>query len=568
MQRYSLSRDLDNIGRCVIDFGEDNRVRGITLEDCEDAPPIEATVVNLDADQSMTRQQLEDARFQIVAVPREQLPAFYALLRRHGVLNGFNLRPLPGKLILDSQTLQALGVAGLDEKSRFAGLPIGVVARWGPARVIDSRQCYEAIKRGILIPRTRTGTAKNVLTAKEVAYTDRGALILSPRVGLHENVAELDFKSLFPSIIVKHNISYETVSAGGVNSTRKGFLAQITQRFVERRMELSRRRNDLAEDSEAWKECDQRERLLKKLLVSLFGYSGSDLNRFGNVFAYREVNRIGRETIVAAMNAGLGEGFEVIYLDTDSIFVKRQNANLDDFVRLAGIIEEETGFEISLTHHYRYLVLLSQEADPDIEAARRFYGKLTDGRLYYRGIELRRHDYPVFLKRFQQNLLEILLEAETARDITCKQVNVAVERVKETLERILSGDIAIAELAISKILRMPIERYRTLFPHVVSAIQLCQKQRRVKPGDLLDYVYVDNQQMNPMKRVAPTELAESYDVDKYAEMLLDVAESILGVFGFSRTQLGFERKPRSFLEELRDERGREVLLELENLDLR
>jgi hypothetical protein len=217
VQRYFLSRDLDNIGRYVIDYGEDHRVRQITLEDCEDTPPIEATLIKLDSDESMTKQQIEDTRSQIVAAPREQMPALYAFLRR----NSLGLRPLRGKLILDSQTLQALGVGGLDEKSRFAGLPIGVVARWGPARVIDSRQCYEAIKRGILIPRTRTGTARNVLTAKEVAYTDRGALILSPRIGLHENVAELDFKSLFPSIIVKHNISYETVCASGENSIRE-----------------------------------------------------------------------------------------------------------------------------------------------------------------------------------------------------------------------------------------------------------------------------------------------------------------------------------------------------------
>jgi DNA polymerase-2 len=230
------------------------------------------------------------------------------------------------------------------------------------------------------------------------------------------------------------------------------------------------------------------------------------------------------------------------------------------------MIEDETGFEISLAHHYRYLVLLAQEADPEIEAARRFYGKLTDGRVYYRGIELRRHDYPVFMKRFQQNLLEILLEAETARDITCKQLNLAVEHVKETLEQVLSGDVAITDLAISKILRMPVERYRTLFPHVAAAVQLRQKQRPVKPGDLVDYIYVDNEQMNPLKRIAPTGLAECYDADKYAEMLLDVAESILGVFGFSRTQLGFERNPRSFLEELKSERGREILLELENFD--
>ena len=60
--------------------------------------------------------------------------------------------------------------------------------------------------------------------------------------------------------------------------------------------------------------------------------------------------------------------------------------------------------------------------------------------------------------------------------------------------------------------------------------------------------------------------ADTYDANKYAEMLLDVAESVLGVFGFSRTQLGFYCMPRNFLEELRGERGKEVLLELESLE--
>jgi hypothetical protein len=55
-------------------------------------------------------------------------------------------------------------------------------------------------------------------------------------------------------------------------------------------------------------------------------------------------------------------------------------------------------------------------------------------------------------------------------------------------------------------------------------------------------------------------------VNKYAEMLLDVAESVLGIFGFSRTQLGFQRRAKNFLEELRGERGKEILLELESLE--
>jgi hypothetical protein len=87
----------------------------------------------------------------------------------------------------------------------------------------------------------------------------------------------------------------------------------------------------------------------------------------------------------------------------------------------------------------------------------------------------------------------------------------------------------------------------------------------VKPGDLVDYVYVDTEQVNPMNRVAPSMFASTYDRDKYAEMLLDVAESILGVFGFTRTQLGFQSHPRNFLEELRSERMKEIMLELESL---
>jgi DNA polymerase elongation subunit (family B) len=565
-QRYFLSKELYSIGKFTISLDEDQRLREIALEDQLGTPPIQVEQIAWDSKESVIKEQVENSRSQIITVPRTHLAAFYAFLRKSSLLNGFGWRPLPGKLIIDSETFQTFGLAGLDEKSEFAALPIGVVSRWGPARVIDSRQCYEAIKKGILIPRTRTGTARNVLTAKEVAYTDRGALILSPRVGLHEKVAELDFKSLFPSIIVKHNISYETVSANGIHSKKKGLLPEFTEQFIGRRLNLKQIKKQLPEQSEAWNEYDQREQTLKKLLVSIFGYSGSDLNRFGNVFAYREVNRLGRETVVAAMNTALREGFEVIYLDTDSVFVERPTADLADFLALSQKIEKRTGFEISLANHYRYLVLLPQEADPEIEAARRFYGKLTDGKVYYRGIELRRHDYPIFMKRFQQRLLDIILEADSARDIVRKQLRIAVEYSKETLERILSGDVPIAELGISKILRMPVERYRSLFPHVIAAVQLQQKQKPVKPGDYVDYVYVDSKEVNPMKRVAPLEFTDTYDADRYAEMLLDVAESVLGVFGFSGTQLGFQRRPKNFLEALRVERGREILLELESLE--
>ena len=209
--------------------------------------------------------------------------------------------------------------------------------------------------------------------------------------------------------------------------------------------------------------------------------------------------------------------------------------------------------------------MLTQEADPEIEAARRFYGKLTNGKVYYRGIELRRHDYPSFLKHFQEQLLNILLTADKVSDVQERQLPKAIEFTVQTLDELRLGNVPLNELIISKVLRMPVERYRSLFPHVTAAVQLRQKHRSVKTGDFIDYVYVDATQVNPINRVAPAEFAETYDVEKYAEMLLDVAESILGVFGFSRTRLGFQNRSRNFLDELHSERIKEILMELENL---
>jgi hypothetical protein len=71
--------------------------------------------------------------------------------------------------------------------------------------------------------------------------------------------------------------------------------------------------------------------------------------------------------------------------------------------------------------------------------------------------------------------------------------------------------------------------------------------------------------MEPARRDAFDSLVKAW-TDKYTEMLLDVAESILGVFGFSRIQFGFRRRTRSYMEELRGERAKEIKLELESLE--
>src|ERR687888_1584483 len=111
------------------------------------------------------------------------------------------------------------------------------------------------------------------------------------------------------------------------------------------------------------------------------------------------------------------------------------------------------------------------------------------------------------------------------------------------------------DLVVSKLLRQDIEKYKGLFPHVSAAIQL---RKYPLIGDTIQYIYTDSQHNNPLCRVTPIHniLSESlplYDKEKYKEMTLDAAETVLGFFGFDRTVYGnhkVKRKSRWY-EELR-----------------
>jgi DNA polymerase elongation subunit (family B) len=91
------------------------------------------------------------------------------------------------------------------------------------------------------------------------------------------------------------------------------------------------------------------------------------------------------------------------------------------------------------------------------------------------------------------------------------------------------------DLIISKLLRQDIQKYKSLFPHVSAAIQ---SRKHPLKGDTIQYIYTDSKHNNPLRRVTPIENIQSmpsYDKEKYKEMILDAAETVLGFFGFDRS---------------------------------
>jgi DNA polymerase elongation subunit (family B) len=388
-------------------------------------------------------------------------------------------------------------------------------------------------------------------------------MIISPQIGLHEDVLALDYDSEYANLIVNHNLSYETVGCKTVNHQNKGLLPTVVERYLKRRTYFKKLLKELPKDSTEYVCCEQRVNSLKNILVCLYGSTGSLWNRFGNVLAFEEINRLSREVLIKTKDIVQRLDYELVYADTDSVFIKRRHSTTD-YSKVIDTLSKETGLSISVDYHYKFLVLLPLEADEKIEVLKHYFGVTFDNELVVRGIEIRRHDVPAFIKRFQTQLLCTLFDCKDSSEILTKGYEDALLLVTQAIDTIMTGEgLDGKDLVISKLLRQDIQKYRSLFPHVSAAIQ--SKKYPLK-GDTIQYIYTDSRHNNPLCRVTTIENLKSfppYDKEKYQEMILDAAETVLGFFGFDRSIYSNIKKGRKkWYEELRKERARDIETEM------
>jgi DNA polymerase elongation subunit (family B) len=483
-----------------------------------------------------------------------------------------------------SSVLDRFGFAGLIELCRFSFLTLDLAAIYGMNRLIDSRNCFELIQRGYVIPKrgSSSNNHEHIRTIEELVSNDRGGMIISPQTGLHENVVVLDYDNEYANLIINHNLSYETVLNRKIEDEdqelSRGLLPTVVERFLNRRLYLEALSRCCSEETREYTWCQQRLDSLKNILVCLYGTTGSIWNRYGNVRVFEEINRLSRDILIKTKDVVQKLGFELIYADTDSVFIKQHNgiiSSTDQYEKVVSILRRETGLPISIEHNFKFLVLLPLEASEKIEALKQYYGITNEGRLVVRGVEIRRHDTPKLIKEFQTELLSTLFECKDIKEIMDKGYENALLLVTKAIDKIMLGgeeNVTQEDLVISKLLGQNIIKYRSLFPHVSAAIQLTNEDKHPSKGDTIKYIYTNSQHKNPLCRVASIDsISEKrekldYDKEKYKEMILDAAETVLGYFGFDRTLYGNKKNiPKRkwwWMEELRQQRENDIKAEI------
>src|SRR5918996_5459511 len=237
----------------------------------------------------------------------------------------------------------------LVEKARFSYLPMRLASRYRMIRLIDNRITYELLERDFVIPKLRSISKhhQQIRILNDIVEMDKAGMIISPEVGLHENVVVLDFNDEYANIITRHNISYENERN---NST--ALLPSIVQELVAKRVHLKQFLKTQQPDSFLYSCCEARLDMLKRTLVCLYGTSGSIWNRYSSVKVFEEINKLARQILLQTIDFVQKAGFELIYADTDAVFLKKNSATKKDYEIIMRQLTRETGLQMTLEFHY------------------------------------------------------------------------------------------------------------------------------------------------------------------------------------------------------------------------
>lgn len=456
------------------------------------------------------------------------------------VFRGQQIR-LYGRLHIDQfSTLfwKDYGLDGILETARVTCLPIQGAARLSPGTGISAMQMVQALQDGILVPWHKQQVEAE-RSALSLLRRDRGGIVYQPTVGLHTDVAELDYISMYPSIMVAHNISPETTpsAAAGKSSDPPGLIPRTLSPLLVKRILLKQRLAKMPSWDPRRKHDQACISAHKWLLVTCFGYLGYKNARFGQISSHEAVTESGREALLSAKEVVEEMGFSVLHMYVDGLWVRKEDAHsTQDYQELVKKISERTGMQIALDGIYRWICFLPSRMDQRVPVGNRYFGVFQDGTLKTRGIEARRKDTPPWIARTQMEMLEYLAASEDTDHLN-ERVDGALRILQKRLAQLRRGTVPLEELLVSQRLSRELAAYRSLPPAARAALQLRQIGQFLQPGEKVRFLYVLGDPGVYAWDLPQPPDPRTLDRKRYQELLLRAAETILQPFGIDSAAL-------------------------------
>ena len=437
--------------------------------------------------------------------------------------------------------------------SRISCLTMEDVSRQGVSSWIRSMLYREHRIRGILIPRSDEilelkgfTTTKAIIKGKKY----KGAIVVEPKPGIHFDVAVLDFASLYPSIIKMWNLGYETILCPHEDPECRENRVPGTPLWVcKKNTSLeSLLIGSLRDLRVKWYKPRSKDKSIPENLRSLYNVIQNALkvvlNASYGVFGAESFSlycppvaeataAIGRFLIGKAIDKAKALGVDVIYGDTDSIFLG--NPRREQLEELQAWSEKELGMELEMDKQYRYVALSSRKKN--------YLGVLPDGSVDIKGLTGKKRHIPQFLKKAFYEMIDILSRVRDEEEFE-RARSLIREIVVKCYNKLKNRSYPLEELAFSVMISKSTGKYDKTTPQHVKAAKLLEDRGyEVKPGDIISFVKVMGE-----PGVKPCRLASINEVDvkKYIEYMDSTFEQVLDALGISFEELIGNRRLESF----------------------
>jgi DNA polymerase I len=388
---------------------------------------------------------------------------------------------------------------------------------------VDNYLMMETHKLGQLIP---SRTEQPIIPYK-------GALVLEPRVGLHDNVASLDFSSMYPSLMIKYNISPDTLVTGKYEDvfevpdvkhrfrrSPSGFYRIVLTKLIEARKTTKAELKRTPPSDSRYPLLKAREKAVKVMTNAVYGYAGWAGARWYSKEVAESAAALGRETINRAISLAKSLGLTVFYGDTDSLFVNYDEQLVQKF---HAEIDHQLGLEINLSEVYKRILFT--------EAKKKYAGLRTDGQIDIVGLEAVRGDWSNLAREVQNTVLRMVLEdANPSR---------ATAYVQDLTSNLKSKKLPLSSFIIWKTLTKPVGAYEVNAPHVEAAKKMAKDGWPVTAGDKVGFV-ITKKPGKLFQKAEPhyKETIEDVDYDYYVRnQIVPAAARIMEILGVSEDKL-------------------------------
>ena len=442
--------------------------------------------------------------------------------------------------LVDAQITKELGDHFLPlqiELSRVAKMTLFDVALSTSGQLVENLLMYEATQKNMISPSRPSDSS----VKERMANPIEGAYVKIPEPGIYNNIAVMDFRGLYPSIIVSYNIDPLTIDKNGdencfISPTGAKFLKKplglipsVVDWLLDYRIKIKQELKKAEKGSAKYKTLEARSHALKILTNSVYGYTAYPRARWYSRECGESTTAWGRKHIQETIKAAEEAGFKVLYGDTDSLMILYEDKNkvLDFLEKINKSLPEK--MELELENFYTRGVFVSKRGGEERGAKKKYAMLSEDGRIKIRGFELVRRDWSEIAKSTQLKVLEAILREGSKEK--------AVDIVRKTIQRLREGTVPLEELAIMTQLSKDTREYDIVSPEVSAAKKMIANGMPMEKGSVVSYV-ITKKGKSVSEKAYPLEMAKDYDADYYINnQVLPAVMKILKELGYEEYDL-------------------------------